>query len=141
MTTKNMHATSGAAIKGYQSLFFTLALALMLVLGAEQIFASGNDDYVRNGSGYSGPGPALVTVEQTKGMHDDTRVALKGNIIQRLGGKHYMFKDETGTITVEISDKRWPAQSIGPNDLVEIQGKVDKDWSEVKIEVKQIIKR
>ena len=37
MTTKNMHATSGAAIKGYQSLFFTLALALMLVLGAEQI--------------------------------------------------------------------------------------------------------
>lgn len=70
----------------------------------------------------------------------DARVALKGHIIQSLGGKDYLFKDATGTITVEISEKRWQGQKIGPDDLVEIRGEVDKEWSKVTIEVKRIIK-
>lgn len=140
MTTKNRYATSGAVPKNYQSFVLALALALTLILGAGQAFAKDSKDGGGYGGGYSGPGPALVTVEQAKGMSDDAKVALKGNITQSLGGKHYAFKDATGTITVEISDKRWQGQNIGPNDLVEIQGEVDKGWSEVKIEVKRIIK-
>lgn len=140
MSTKNMNATGTDAPQSHWPLLAALALALVLVLGTAQAFAQNNKS-VELGGGYSGPGPALVTVEQAKGMRDDARVALKGNIIQSLGGKHYTFKDATGTITVEISQKRWQGQNIGPDDLVEIHGEIDKDWTDLHIEVKRIIKR
>lgn len=124
---------------------FAAGLALIFMLGASDSFAAGWSDGTtgtnNTSGGYKGPGPALVTVEQAKTMRDDAHVALKGYIIQNLGDKDYLFKDSTGTITVEISSKRWQGLSIGPEDLVEIHGEVDKDWSEVEIEVKRIIKR
>ena len=122
-------------------LLFVAGLALIFTLGVSNSFAAGWSDGTQHANGYKGPGPAIVTVEQAKSMRDDARVALKGYIIQSLGDKDYLFKDETGTITVEISPKRWQGLSIGPNDLVELHGKVDKDWSEVEIDVKQVIKR
>lgn len=74
-------------------------------------------------------------------MGDDARVALKGHIVQNLGDKDYLFKDDSGTITVKIGQKRWEGQEISPSDLVVIHGKIDKDWSEVEIDVKRIIKQ
>ena len=57
--------------------------------------------------GFSGPGPGLLTVEQAKGMSDDSYVAVKGSIVQQLGDEKYLFKDATGTITVEIDHDVW----------------------------------
>lgn len=76
MRTKNKLATDGTLPKKRQLLVFTLALALMFALGATQGFAEKGDNgqyggYSRYGGGYSGPGPALVTVEQAKSMRDD----------------------------------------------------------------------
>ena len=51
-----------------------------------------------------------------------------------------MFKDDTGTVNVEISEKRWGGQQVGPDELVEIQGEIDKDWTEFEIEVKRLTK-
>ncbi|MDR2892022.1 MAG: NirD/YgiW/YdeI family stress tolerance protein [Deltaproteobacteria bacterium] len=130
MRIEHLHSKSGI----YQ--IFMLFLAFMLTLGVASAFAKGGYD-----GGYSGPGPGLVTVEQAKGMNDDAKVALKGNIINSLGGKHYEFKDATGTVTVEISDKRWQGQTIGPDDLVEIYGEIDKELAKTEIEVYQIIKQ
>ena len=114
-------------------------LLLALILGSAQAFAGDGREGVRQG-GYSGPGPAAVTVEQAKGMKDDSMLTLKGQIVQELGGNRYTFKDATGSIELEISDKRWQGQNIGPDDLVEIYGEMDKGWSKVKIEVKRIVK-
>lgn len=144
MRTNNKLATNGTIPKKHQFIAFTLALVFILALGTVPAFAD-NDDKRHDGysgysGGYSGPGPALVTVEQAKGMSDDAMVALKGNITQHLGGKKYEFKDATGTITVEISGKRWQGQNIGPDDLVEIHGEIDKEWTSIKIEAKRIIK-
>ena len=147
MSTKDQRAiSSDSPNKNYLPLVFMLVLSLVLTLGAVHAFASD-----RQGGGFSGPGPDpggftgsgpnMATVEQVKGMRDDAKVTLQGKIIQRLGGKYYVFQDATGTIEVEIADKRWQGQNVGPDDLVEIYGEVEREWSQAKIEVKRLIKR
>ena len=42
---------------------------------------------------------------------------------------------------VEIDHKRWRGQNVGPNDLVEISGEVEKDWRELEIDVKSVVKK
>ena len=112
----------------------------MIAPGFAQFFAKDGKKDRRQNGGYSSPKRSVVTVEQAKRMRDDARVTLRGNIIQNIGGKYYVFQDTTGTITVEISNKRWRGQNIAPDDLVEIFGEVDKEDSRVKIEVKKINK-
>lgn len=90
--------------------------------------------------GFSGPTSSVISVEKAKGLRDDTRVTLQGNIVERISDDNYLFRDASGTITVEIDHKRWQGQTISPQDKVEIYGEVDKDWNSVEIDVKQITK-
>jgi uncharacterized protein (TIGR00156 family) len=146
MNINDMRVMNCNSSKFFLSLVFALTLALLFAFGPVQTFAKDDNGggysggYV-DGGGYGGPGPTIVTVEQAKGMRDDARVALKGKIIQRLSGEHYLFQDATGTIEVEIEHKRWRGQNIGPDDIVVIYGEVDREWTSVEIEVKQIIKQ
>lgn len=73
-------------------------------------------------------------------MKDDSWVKLRGNITQRLSDDRYTFRDETGTVNVEIDHKRWNGVTVSPQDKVEIRGKVDKEWNDFEIDVKQVIK-
>lgn len=135
--------SAAASSRRFAALPTTLAaaLALTLMLGASAALAKGPDGGYTQGGGFTGPGPALATVKQAKDMRDDTPVTLRGHIIRQLGDELYEFKDDTGTINVEIDHKRWRGQNVGPNDLVEISGEVEKDWSELEIDVKRIIKK
>jgi len=90
--------------------------------------------------GFSGPSAALTTVDKVKSMSDDTWVMLQGNIEQRVGDDTYTFRDASGTLTVEIDNKRWNGQTITPQDKVQLEGKVDKDWSNVEVDVKSLKK-
>jgi uncharacterized protein (TIGR00156 family) len=90
--------------------------------------------------GFSGPSAALTTVDKVKSMSDDTWVMLQGNIEQRVGDDTYTFRDASGTLTVEIDKKRWNGETITPKDKVQLEGKVDKDWSSVEVDVKNIKK-
>ena len=74
-------------------------------------------------------------------MSDEAWVALKGSITQSLGGKDYMFADSTGTSEVKIGHKAWIGQQISASDTVEIHGKVKKDWTRTRIDVKRVIKQ
>lgn len=82
----------------------------------------------------------LTTAAKVKDQKDDSWVKLRGNITERLSDDRYLFRDTTGTVNVEIDHKRWNGQTITPQDKVEIQGKVDKEWNEFEIDVKQVIK-
>jgi len=82
----------------------------------------------------------LTTAAKVKDQKDDSWVKLRGNITERLSDDRYLFRDTTGTVNVEIDHKRWKGQTITPQDQVEIQGKVDKEWNEFEIDVKQVIK-
>lgn len=90
--------------------------------------------------GFAGPSAALTTVDKVKSMSDDSWVMLQGNIEQRVGDDTYSFRDATGTLTVEIDKKRWNGQTITPKDRVQLEGKVDKEWSSVEVDVKNIKK-
>lgn len=91
------------------------------------------------GGGFSGP-VTVVTAEQAKTLKEDSKVTLRGTIERHIGGENYVFKDASGTIEVEIDDRRWAGQTVSPQDAVEIYGEVDKNWRSVEIDVKKIRK-
>ena len=130
--------------RGLRVMALLLAVLAIIALGAGQAPAKNNQTggYAGPGQtgGYTGPGPNFVTVEQAKSMDDDAHVALKGHIVQRIGGDSYLFKDDTGSINLEISDKRWAGQQVDAKNLVEIYGEIDKDWFDLEIEVKRLLK-
>jgi len=94
----------------------------------------------QSAGGFVGPSGSNTTVEKAKSLSDDTWVTMRGKIESRIGGDHYIFRDASGTINIDIDHKRWNGQTITPQDTVEIQGEVDKDWNSVEIDVKQITK-
>lgn len=82
----------------------------------------------------------MTTVANAKSLRDDTQVTLRGKIVERISDDLYKFGDASGVINVDIDHKRWNGVTVGPQDTVEIQGEVDKDWNSVEIDVKQIRK-
>lgn len=88
--------------------------------------------------GFTGNTTALSTVKDAQTMKDDQWVMLEGNIDQRTGSDKYIFRDNSGTITVDIDNDRWQGQNVSPKDKVRIEGEVDKDWNSVEIDVKSI---
>ncbi len=90
--------------------------------------------------GFVGPGPDVTPAGEVLGMRDDAQVALRGYITRHLGKDKYLFQDDTGTVRVEIDRDKWKGQVITPNDLVDMQGEVDKDWNSVEVEVYSISK-
>ena len=86
-------------------------------------------------------GPTRVTAKTSirsvlKKPVDDELVILKG---RQLSHDKYEFTDKTGNITVEIDQDVFAGRQIGPDTVIEIAGKVDKDTGKpVEIDVKRI---
>ena len=122
-----------------------VALVSMPVLAAEQGGFTGPSSTTQVSStaqagGFTGPSGAVTTVANAKSLRDDTWVTLRGEITERISDDLYKFQDASGVINVDIDHKRWNGVTVGPQDTVEIQGEVDKDWNSVEIDVKQIRK-
>lgn len=81
---------------------------------------------------------ALSTVKNVQSMKDDQWVMLEGFIDQRIDHDKYIFRDSTGNLNVEIDGKRWQGQNVSPKDKIRIEGKVDKDWNSVEVDVKNV---
>ncbi len=115
---------------------------LLATLAAVSCFAVSSNGYTKsnNGGGFTGPSVEIITVEQAKGMSDDTFVILQGNIKQNIGDELYVFTDASGSINIEIDDDDWNGVSVGPDDLVEIRGEIDKGWTTLEIDVDQVRK-
>ncbi|MCI4424734.1 YgiW/YdeI family stress tolerance OB fold protein [Klebsiella variicola] len=122
-----------------------VALVSMPVLAAEQGGFTGPSSTTQVSStaqagGFTSPSGAVTTVANAKSLRDDTWVTLRGKITERISDDLYKFQDASGVINVDIDHKRWNGVTVGPQDTVEIQGEVDKDWNSVEIDVKQIRK-
>lgn len=115
---------------------------LLTALAAASCIALSSEGYAKqnNGGGFTGPSVEIITVEQAKGMSDDTFVVLQGNIKQNIGDELYVFTDSSGSINIEIDDDDWNGVSVGPDDLVEIRGEIDKGWTSIEIDVDQVRK-
>jgi uncharacterized protein (TIGR00156 family) len=108
------------------------ALAVSAGFGAEAAFVPD-----------SGRRPAgrVHTVGEVMKLPDDTRVVLRGHILNdHIRSDHYTFQDGTGSITVEIDDSEWRGLTISPADKVEVRGEVDRDLLTIEVEVDYIRK-
>ncbi|MEM6161464.1 YgiW/YdeI family stress tolerance OB fold protein [Erwinia sp. P6884] len=129
-------------MKKYAALLAVTALVSTPVLAAQNGgFVDPNAPAAQaQQGGFSGPNGTVATIKQAQDMKDDAWVTMRGSIEKRVGDEEYMFRDATGTMTVEIDDKRWDGQKISPSDSVELQGKLDKDFNSIELDVKQIRK-
>jgi len=103
------------------------------------------------GQGFTGPGtsgqPVMVsqnvTINEAKNYPHDSWVVITGNIVNVLpGGRHFMFRDPSGEIPVEIGPKEWRGLSAVISDAaenrVEICGEVKTERGQTFIKVHAI---
>lgn len=83
----------------------------------------------------------INNVNSALNAKDNTPVTLVGSIIEQIDDNEYLFKDNSGTIQIEVDKKAWNGQTITPQDTIEIRGKIDKDHKKTEIEVYQVIKK
>lgn len=59
--------------------------------------------------GFKGPGlvSEVMPVSQAKKMKNDMKVVLEGSIVRQIGNELYEFRDDSGTIYVDIDDNYW----------------------------------
>lgn len=73
-----------------------------------------------------------VTVKQALALKDDSRVELTGYIVKSIGDEKYQFRDNTGTITVDIDDDLWQGKALASTKVVTVFGEVDVDYKPSK---------
>ncbi|MBM3117148.1 YgiW/YdeI family stress tolerance OB fold protein [Jeongeupia naejangsanensis] len=88
--------------------------------------------------------PLMTTAADAAKADDDVPVVLEGYIVKQVKGSHYEFRDNTGTIQVEIDHDKWPVQNITPQMKVRLSGKVDRSkftgFEAVDVKLVEIIK-
>lgn len=106
-----------------------LGLSLLTTLSAQAAWV---------GPTATNPQTTIKQLQET-GKHDQN-VLLSGKIIKKLDHERYEFNDGTGTITLKIDDKRWPAgMHVDQNTKVELSGEYDKEFlGTTKVEVRTI---
>ncbi|MDR1165089.1 MAG: YgiW/YdeI family stress tolerance OB fold protein [Deltaproteobacteria bacterium] len=128
------------------SLFALAFLAALAFMAAPALAQSGfhgpaapsPQDGANPSGGFTGPGLSAVTVAQALKLSDDSFVILRGNIVQHLGKDRYLFRDDSGEIIIDIDNHKWNGLSVGPENAVEIQGEIDKDWGSLEVDVDRI---
>lgn len=105
-----------------------------LLFASSSLFAQGQ-------GGFIGSTISKIKVAEAKKLSDDTPVVLEGNIVKHLGSDKYLFKDETGDITVEIDNKDWSGVTVGEKDTIILYGEVDKEWNSLEIDVDKVLKK
>ena len=109
--------------------------ALAIVLSYSVAASAGFNGGVQNVGGFQGPGLSKITVADALNMGDDTAVVLEGQIEKSLGKEQYVFKDATGSVTIEIDNDDWHGLTVTPQDTGVIKGEVEKDMFKTEIEV------
>jgi uncharacterized protein (TIGR00156 family) len=94
-------------------------------------------------AGYTGPGAqSVTTVAAANDAADDTPVVLQGFVTKKINNDDkYEFKDNTGTITVEIDDEDLPPTPFNDKTKVKLTGEVEKHLMsrEVDVDIVEII--
>ncbi|MDO4694921.1 MAG: NirD/YgiW/YdeI family stress tolerance protein [Eikenella sp.] len=112
------------------------AVLLSLLLAVSATAAAGFSEHgvadVRTGS--------VSRVADLKNMPDDSRVVLEGRIEKQVRREHYIFRDASGSIEVEIDDDVWRGVNVTPRDRVRLTAEVDQDWNGTEVDVKSVVK-
>ncbi len=120
-----------------KKLFLTVSVILVwnLFLAAFAGYTGANQP----SGGYTGTSDLHYTfARDVKSLRNDEFITLKGYIISKIGNEKYMFKDDSGTVQVEIDDEDWRGLNVGASDRVILQGEVDRDWNSVTVDVSSV---
>jgi uncharacterized protein (TIGR00156 family) len=99
---------------------FALPLAALLVVATAAQAQSG---------GFVGADSSpFVTAVTAADRPNESNVRLVGHLIEKLGDERYLFRDDSGTIVVEIDDDDWNGVQASSETRVEISGEVDREW-------------
>jgi uncharacterized protein YdeI (BOF family) len=80
-----------------------------------------------------------VTISEARNYPNDSWVVITGNIVNVLpGGRHFMLRDSSGEIPIEIGPKEWRGLSAAVSDAVEIYGEIKVHRGQVFIKVHAI---
>ena len=101
-----------------------------LIMVSSTVYAAGFQDSLISGS--------RLTVTQALKMNDDTYVTVQGNIIKRISDDKYLFKDATGTMTVEIDTDKWAGQTVNMTDKLELTGEIEKKFNSTVLDVDSV---
>ena len=104
---------------------FTKALIATSLMGAATLSMA-------NAVNQNAIAPKTTTVKHALTLKDDTKVQLKGYIVKSVGDEKYQFRDQSGTITVDIDDELWNGKPISAKTPVTILGEVDIDYKPMK---------
>ena len=100
-----------------------LSINLLLSFSAQAVFV--------------GPGSShtTITVKASQSLPDDSHVFLEGYLIKQIKHEHYLFKDHSGEIVVEIDDEDFRGITVASDTKIRIAAKVDKDWNSLTLDV------
>lgn len=120
----------------------TIALSSIAVYGTALAQGFSNGTASQTQQGFIDENAIVKTVSDALKANDDTPVRLEGQIVKQLGKKDFIFKDGSGQeIQIEVDKKAWNGATVNPQDQIQIIGKVDKEWNNTEIDVKQVIKK
>lgn len=124
-----------------------IALASILALSSVAVAKGGFQDGSNptqkptTQQGFYDESLVVKTVKDALAANDDTPVTLEGYIVKQIDKDEFIFKDTTGEIQIDVNKRAWKGQTITPQDKIEIRGKVDKEWSQIEVDVKEVFKR
>lgn len=81
---------------------------------------------------------AVTPVSALKSVADDAYVTLEGRIEKQVRREHYIFRDSSGSIEVEIDDDVWRGIEVTPRDTVRLTAEIDQDWNGTEVDVKSV---
>jgi uncharacterized protein (TIGR00156 family) len=90
---------------------------------------------------YLGPGATseVTTVLAANNAADDTPATLEGRLVRKLSHDEYEFRDDTGSMRVEIDDDVLSmGRAIDASTKLRLIGEVDRSMVAVEIDVKRI---
>lgn len=76
-----------------------------------------------------------TSIAQALKLNGDSYVTIRGNITKRISDDKYLFKDSTGTMTVEIDTEKWAGQSVNLTDIIELTGEIEKKFNSTVLDV------
>lgn len=113
-------------------------LLIMSAFVSSSVYAdfTGPSVYQTN-SGFQNAGTtySVSQVKDVLNMYDDQIAVVQGNITKRLSDDKYLFKDKSGEMVVEIDYKYWANIQVDENNILELTGKVDRDYNTVSLDV------
>ena len=117
---------------------FITASAFVVALGLSTSALASGFTGPQQAGGFQGPGLAPSSVAEALKLNDDTPVVLVGQIDKSLGDEKYLFKDASGSVTVEIDNEDWRGVTVTHKDTILHQGEIDIDFFKTEIDVDSV---